>query len=298
MAVLAAVRLASDSGGQTAAGQPASDAKVSSGANGELSQLRTPDFHSMAVSPANPRVLLYGHHGGVLRSTDGGRTWTRTNLGGETDDAMGMGFAGSGGDTVFAAGHDTFFRSEDGGQTWKRIKPGLPGTDVHGLATAPDDAAVVYANVTTHGLYRSGDGGNAWTRTSQSLPGDVMALSAGPNGRVYAASMSQGVLRSDDNGKTFKATGGPSAGGSTAALTVAASPSDANVLYAGTQDALLRSTDGGASWQRKSVPGGGQVMVVAVSPAAPEDVTVVAIQSDRAGHVFRSVDGGATWGDQ
>ena len=60
--------------------------------DGELSQIKTNDFHSMAVSPADPNLLLYGHHGGVLRSTDGGRTWNKTNLTAETDDAMGMGF--------------------------------------------------------------------------------------------------------------------------------------------------------------------------------------------------------------
>jgi len=59
---------------------------------------------------------------------------------------------------------------------------------------------------------------------------------------------------------------------------------------------LYQSTDGGASWQERAVPGGGQVLIVAVSPADPMDVTAVSVQNDRAGHVFRSRDGGATWG--
>jgi photosystem II stability/assembly factor-like uncharacterized protein len=247
----------------------------------------------MAISPVAPDLVLFGHHGGILRSTDGGRTWQTTNLAGETDDAMAMGFAGADGNVVFAAGHDTFFRSDDAGLTWKRIRPGLPGTDVHGLATAPDDPKLLYAYVAGAGLFRSEDGGEKWTQAPGKLPGDVMTLSAGPRGRVYAMSMSQGVLRSDDGAKTFTA-----AGGKADAMAVTTSATDPNVLYAGTLDALLSSTDGGESWQRRAVPGGGEVMVAAVNPANPLDVTVVAVQADRAGHVFRSVDGGATWGPQ
>jgi photosystem II stability/assembly factor-like uncharacterized protein len=246
----------------------------------------------MAISPTDPNLVLYGHHGGVLQSTDGGRTWLTTNLSGETDDAMGMAFAGPGGNTVLAAGHDTFFKSADGGRTWDRMTPDLPATDVHGLAAAPDDPNRIYAYVVRFGLYRSDDGGTTWTPGAGNLPGDVMGLSAGPGGRVYAASMQSGILRSDDAGMKFSATDGDAPG----SMAVAVSASDPDMVYAGGVDALYQSADGGASWEQRAVPGGGQVLIVAVSPSAATDVTVVSIQDDRAGHVFRSRDGGATWG--
>lgn len=293
VAIVVGIRLASSSGGSEP-GEPASNAAPGSGAGGELSQIRTNDFHSMALSPVDPNLVLYGHHGGVLQSTDGGRTWLTTNLSGETDDAMGMAFAGPGGNTVLAAGHDTFFKSTDGGRTWERMTPDLPATDVHGLTAAPDDPNRVYAYVVRFGLYRSDDGGTTWTPGATNLPGDVMGLSAGPGGRVYAASMQSGILRSDDGGMKFAATNG----GAPGSMAVAASASDPDVVYAGGEDMLYQSTDGGASWQERAVPGGGQVLIVAVSPADPVDVTVVAVQSDRAGHVFRSKDGGATWASE
>lgn len=291
VAAFAWVRL-SDSGGSAQPGGPSSYAASASSTGGELAQLRTPDFHSMAVSPTDPDLLVYGHHGGILQSTDGGRTWLTTNLSGESDDAMGMAFAGPSGRTVFAAGHDTFFKSTDAGRTWERIRPKLPATDVHGLTAAPDDANRVYAYVVRFGLYRSDDGGTTWTAAATNLPGDVMGLSAGPGGRVYAAGMQSGILRSDDGGLTFRPTGQ----GASGSMAVAASASDPDVVYAGGVGVLFQSTDGGASWQARSTPGGGEVLIVAVSPADPMDVTVVSVQDDRAGHVLRSTDGGATWG--
>ena len=106
--------------------------------------------------------------------------------------------------------------------------------------------------------------------------------------------MSAGVLRSDDGGKTFRALA--RSGGN--AISVAAAATDANVVYAGTASGLLVSVDGGTTWTTRATPGGGQVMVSAVNPRDASDVTVVAVQADRAGHVFRSRDGGASWTNQ
>jgi len=294
IAIFAVVWLARGSDGTTEAGQPVNDAAAGTGgANSELSQLKTNDFHSMAVSPADANVILYGHHGGVIRSTDGGRSWSKTNLTGETDDAMGMGISGVEPNVVYAAGHDTFFNSSDGGETWKSLKPDLPGRDIHGMAVAPDMAGRLYVNVVRYGFYRSDDGGGTWMKAnSGSFPGDVIQVSASVGGVVYVASVQGGVIRSDDSGETFKGTGRVEG----SVLAVAASAKDPDTVYAGTDSGLYASTDGGKSWSARAVPDGGQVMVAAVNPANPREVTVVAVRADRAGHVFRSTDGGATWG--
>jgi photosystem II stability/assembly factor-like uncharacterized protein len=270
-------------GDEGSAGEP--------GSGTELSVLNTPDFHSMAVSPQDPDLVLHGHHGGVLRSVDGGRNWTKTNLTGATDDAMGMGFASVDGTAVFAAGHDTFFRSNDAGETWEALSPALPGTDLHGLTTAPDEPGTVYVHVVRFGIFRSADGGVTWEKANQaSLPGDVMSLSAGPGGRLYAASPGTGVFRSEDGGKTFAL-----AAGVETPLTVSASATNADVVYAGTQSGLFFSDDGGQSWQARTAPSDGAVMVSAVSPSDPMDLTIVVVGEDGAGRVHRSVDGGVTW---
>ena len=246
----------------------------------------------MAISPADPQLVLYGHHGGVLRSTDGGRTWAKTNLTANTDDAMGMGISTTDPNLAFAAGHGTFFRSTDAGKTWTSLKPPLPGTDIHGMAVSPDPAPVLYAHVVGQGLFRSEDAGQTWKKTNdQVLPGDIMQVAASTGGRVYLASMSGGLLRSDDGGASFKATAKLPGG----LLSVATQGVDPNIVYAGTDSSLLVSRDGGATWIDRPLPKAGQVLVTAADPRDANDVMVVAVGSDRVGQVYRSRDGGASW---
>lgn len=283
LAIAAFVVLVSQRGGDDASGA------VRTGV--ELSSLRTADFHSMAVSPRDAKLILYGHHGGVLRSNDGGRSWTETNLSGETDDAMGIGFAGAGGNVVLAAGHDTFFRSGDAGQTWEDLQTKLPGSDLHGLTTAPGDAATVYVHVVGFGIYSSDDNGVSWAGVGQTaLPGDIISLSAASEGRLYAASPGSGILRSDDKGRTFE----PVASIDTP-LTVSAAASARDIVYVGTQSGLFFSDDSGQRWQSRPLPSAGAVMVTAVNPLDARDIAIVVVGEEGIGRVHRSADGGTTW---
>lgn len=43
---------------------------------GAIATLQTADFHALAFTPDNPNVVFFGHHNGMMRSDDGGRTWT------------------------------------------------------------------------------------------------------------------------------------------------------------------------------------------------------------------------------
>lgn len=257
-----------------------------------LSQLRTVDFHSLAFSPADGNVLLYGHHGGIMISRDGGRTWNKTNLSGAGDDAMGIGFSVAEPDQVFAAGHNTFFSSNDGGQSWTPAIVNLPSRDIHALTVSVDEQPVIFANVGGVGLARSADGGKSWTQPASSgLPADVIQLAAGKDGVLYAASPRSGIVRSDDDGNSFAPTGPLNA----AALALAASATDANTIYAGTDAGLFVSTNAGKSWTQRQVPVGSQVLAVTVSAGDPRDVAILSVDGEGVGHVSRSPDGGATW---
>ncbi len=263
------------------------------GSGGAISTLQTNDFHALAFSPADSNVVFFGHHNGVMRSDDGGRTW-RALVERRGFDAMGLVVSRADPRRIYLAGHDVFQVSTDGGGAWGPVEHNLPGTDIHGFAMSPDDANRLAAFVVGHGLLGSADGGRTWERLPGRVPDDVMAVvsAGGSPETLYAGSMGAGLLKSADGGQSWApAINGL---GSRGVLALALHPTRRETIYAGTEGGLYRSADGASTWSRLPFPGANAV-ALAVSPADPNVVLAIAVKN-RQGLVFRSDDGGTTWG--
>jgi len=256
-----------------------------------IAVLRTADFHSLAFSPDDPNVVLFGHHNGVMRSEDGGRTWAplvaRPNF-----DAMGLAVSRANPRRIYMAGHNIFFMSDDGGRSWGAVSHDLPGTDIHAFAMSPTDPARLYAFVVGYGTFMSMDGGRRWQPLPGNLPGDLMALAAaGGNPEVlYAGSMRLGMLRSPDSGRTWAATTGPPL---SRVFTLAVDSTRPQTVYAGGAGGLYKSRDGAATWEKLPFTAS-HAIVVAISPTCPDTILGIAVDDGR-GIVHRSVNGGVTW---
>ena len=132
---------------------------------------------------------------------------------------------------------------------------------------------------------------------------DVRAIV--PAGRLfYAAVSGHGVWRSEDQGRTWQQMTGPLDGHIIRSLAV--SPRDPELLYAGTQPAALHvSRDGGANWEEMKefrVLGVREGWKDAGTGAARVDTLVADPHDGRRlyvgveiGGAYRSDDGGATW---
>ncbi len=252
--------------------------------------LETSDFHALAFSPENPNVVFFGHHNGILRSDDGGRTWValvdRPNF-----DAMGIAVSRANAQQIYIAGHNVFQVSADGGASWQPVAHNLPGTDIHGFTISPDDSHHLYAFVAGQGGFQSTDSGRTWNSFSGSLPQDVMGLAAtsGALPTLYASSMGQGVLRSTDGGQSWiRLANGPSN-----VFTLAVDPSARQTIYAGGDSGLTKSADSGATWSTLPFPAD-NVVTLAISSAQPNLLLAVAV-SGQQGVVYRSTDGGQSW---
>lgn len=255
-----------------------------------LATLRTADFHALVLHPTDPQVAFFGHHNGVMRTGDGGRTWrplvARSNF-----DGMGLAVDQSDPQTVYLAGHDIFQVSTDGGTSWRPASHNLPGTDIHGFAASPADPARLYAFVVGYGLFRSADRGATWQSLGK-VPPDVMSIAAagGTPETLYAGSMRVGLLRSDDGGQSWAPAGGGLSG---AVLTIAVDRIAPQNVYAGTERGLYKSMDAGKTWRALPFPGQ-NAMAAAVSPARPGRVLAISVQGGE-GLVYRSDDGGESW---
>jgi hypothetical protein len=162
-------------------------------ASAAVDVLQTADFHSLAVSPDDPSIVFFGHHNGLMRSADGGRTFSPLVERGNYD-AMNLTAGGANPRDVYVAGHEVFQVSHDGGASWQPVENNLPDIDIHGFAMNPDAPHDLYALAVRYGLFNSKDGGHTWQRLQAQLPGDVLSLAAagGQPEVLYAVSMRAG----------------------------------------------------------------------------------------------------------
>ncbi len=180
----------------------------------------------LVVDPRDSRTLYLGTiFSGLLKSTDGGRTWRPANRGLKIQKVCDA-----------------------------RVCPNLAVTD---LVVDPFDPRVLYLNFENQ-LYRSEDGGETWQWASRGIARfGVGALAADPNrpGTLWAVVVASpgtpfqagAVYRSVDRGRTWAPAGGRRQLPGAPILTdIAATP--AGIFVSSTNAGVLRSVDGGRTW--------------------------------------------------
>ncbi len=152
---------------------------------------------SVAVTPADTRVIMAAKNRGLYRSEDGGLSWrlAPTGSGGLPSGKRVVNVEISPWDAAVAfaclagqsAGH--LSRTTNGGLTWVDADSGLPPFTVQVVRFDPTDTSgsTLYAG-TDVGLYRSLDGGLSWARFGDGLPAasvhDIRILPDGSMMRV------------------------------------------------------------------------------------------------------------------
>jgi photosystem II stability/assembly factor-like uncharacterized protein len=203
----------------------------------------------VAVSPAEPErvwAMVEAEDGGLFRSDNAGKTWTRVN---EDRKLRQRAWYYSNiyadpknADTVYAL-NVGFFRSEDGGRTFNPIA--TPHGDNHDLWIAPDDPLRMIegndggANVTT-------DGGRTWT-DQQGQPTAQFYRVALDNDfpyHIYGAQQDNSTVciasRTGERGITqadWYDVGGGESGW------IQPSPKNSAIVYAGSYDGLITRYD-------------------------------------------------------
>jgi photosystem II stability/assembly factor-like uncharacterized protein len=158
---------------------------------------------TLAIDPVAPVNLFAGMQAGLLRSTDGGETWTVSSLTDAWVSAIATDVRSPG--RVYANSSRGFFRSSDGGATWVAAGAGLPAVlDSHPMLVSPADS-VVYVGGNT-GLYRSTDQGTTFSLiTDKKSNVYVLAMSMDPREpRVIYATTPEGVMQTIDSGQNWR----------------------------------------------------------------------------------------------
>ncbi len=163
---------------------------------------------------------------GIVRTDDGGRTWTNASFGLESFEVTALAwFSGS---VLLAATSDGMYRSSNGGRAWRRVHEGEElGIDT--IVSLADGELL--ASQEREGLLRSTDGGAHWFLDENAVR-DVQILSL----FVEEGNGGDGATPGRDGVTPGRDKSGPYDGGKT--------------LFVGTLErGLLRSGDGGRSWE-------------------------------------------------
>ncbi len=159
---------------------------------------------SDVIAP-NERTILAATARGLLRTADGGRTFTMPRVG-MADQISTFAVSPNDVDVVVAATPLGFFRSSDAGASWSQVSGGFGQATVQALAFMPTNEKLLYA-ATSRGLHRSTDQGVTWSRCTGGVPyTDLTGLAVHPDGRtVYVSDFTHGgIFRTQDGGASWE----------------------------------------------------------------------------------------------
>lgn len=235
----------------------------------------------------------------VLRTTDGGLTWTPQAALHSSLNFYAYGLAFADANTavlsgIYADGSPTVLRSTDAGLNWTQVYNSVSGS----LSGYPGKPAFLNASVglvpANHQLLRTTDGGSTWSVITLGTGQWINSLVALPNGQVLGVGGQDtaSLLRSTDGGLTWTTlTALPGWLQYLRDLSFVDSLTGMGTIGAGGSGPaqLARTTDGGLTWTLVPVTGSaGFFDAVTLS----SDGSGVAINGNLA---FQSGDFGATW---
>ncbi len=207
----------------------------------------------------------------IFRSTDGGRSWVRTDMGDVRVNAF-----GAVAKTVLAGTDAGIYGSGDDGRSWRQVE-GVTRRIV-ALATV---GGRVFAATDREGLLVSADEGKSWQ--SLSLPVKRLRSLLADRGRLLVGTEGEGVFVSGDEGRNWTKM----AAGLPAQAQIFALGAVGDRVFAGLY------AKGLYSWEES---GGRWVKVEGVSPLALAATGSTLVAGHTRGGLFGRDDGGKSWG--
>ena len=263
---------------------------------------------------------------GVLKSTDGGTSWSTTALAystsqGKTTNRLLQ--LPSNNSVIYAATTDGVFKTTNGGSTVPLI---YSGAEFISMEFKPDDPTIMYGGTRGGKIYKSTNSGVSWTAvlTVGSASRVQLAVTIADVKRVYAVVATsdrklEGIYKSTNSGTSFtKVYDGSTAGhyllgyycdGSvdggqgTYDLCLAADPNNAGTVFLGGVN-TWKSTDGGSNWESSNMWTSYSGYNSCGSPVVHADKHFLAFQNGSSslfecndGGLYKTLNGGSTWVD-
>ena len=225
---------------------------------------------------------IVGGNGALLRSTDGGNTWTSQENILRTTPFLGLSIVFTDAQTgVIAMNNGLMLRTTDGGQEWNLLP--RTGMVLQKLRLAPDGS--IWGVGSLGAIARSTDGGETWNPFATGITTVVFDIDF-PDAQTAVAVCGGGVvLRSTDAGINWQSHNAPI----TTDLASVSFRNSTDGFAVQRPKYLLRSTDGGQSWADTSFT------VNELLDVSFVDESNGWLVSNSPGSVFKTTDGGMSW---
>lgn len=255
---------------------------------------------ALAIDPIVPGTIYAGTlEQGILKSNDGGQTWTEINgwipsvvYQGEpkTPRVTLLAIDPATSSIVYAVSTRGLHKTTDGGASWKPLFEGKSSVTVTSIAIGSQSPETLYLG-SIRGVSKSTDGGHSWIDAGLTEPTHALAVDPQNNNIVYAKveGPKAGIYKATDGGGHWKQVYRGSE-----PVSLAVDRIDSNLVYAGTYSGFFKSTDGGDSWQ----PIGSDSLKAFTGPVKaliihPKEKNIIYAMT---GHsIHKSIDGGENW---
>lgn len=269
------------------------------------------DIHDILYHPTIPNKIYVASDGGVFKSENDGLDFISANTGLQTVQFY-QNFSSSMTDENFALGglQDNATTIYRGNLAWER----KIGGDGFGTLIDPNDDRNVWGSLYYMRLFYSKNKGVNFISNSGNLPGcvgvdpacfcnfsaPICFAPSSTNLRIYGASNI--VYRIENGSDRIETNNGNPLDGNNPVNCLAASPTNEDLVYAGTaplysnQAKMFKSENGGDSWTNvtNGLPDRFP-MDIKVDPCDDEKVYVTFGGYDLTSHVYRTEDGGGLW---
>jgi photosystem II stability/assembly factor-like uncharacterized protein len=270
------------------------------------------------IAAAKPATLLNAGHGGVLLSSDGGKTWADRNTGltqpNFTDVVVDPKATGQ----VYIGTRNGVWVSSNGGAAFRPISTGLTDENVQAIALDTKAAVPALYAATTSGIYVCKNPAATkpvWTDITPPAMAKLtgiyaLALDGSTAGRLYVSNTSaillasgnttqREIFRTDDFGAHWVTTGFNAATGNDFPEAMVADPSHPGTLYAVSGDfpGVWKSTNAGKTFTEVLNGSGGTRLAIGAGTSLNPRTLYLKSTDPNSGQptIFRSTDNGTTW---
>ncbi len=262
------------------------------------------DHHFAVWHPTDPETVFFASDGGVFKTTDGGSNF-QSLIGGYVTTQFYNGFANSTSRPNRAIGgmQDNLTAIYDGGDAWRRV---IGGDGCWcAISTAIDET--MYGSWQYLNIQRSRNGGSSWSGVSPPGSSNPTAFVApyvlAPSSPTTLYAGRDKFYRSTNEGTSWSTmNGGADLDNNNPALSMAAAPSDEDVVYVGvapinSRARVFRTRNGGESFTDVTgILPDRYPADLTVHPTNP-DIVYSVFMGFGTGHVFKSESGGDSWTD-